>query len=246
MKKLFIILFIITNSSFLYAKTLHTSINDYNINLYNIAIVGNSHASYMSVHTNIDNDLKCLTLGNHSVAGNEFSSHGLVSTTKNNNGDIIGHRGDCKGLIKEFIEDSKYVDYAILFFGSNIINRDIKNFEKQYMQFLEQIDPNCKLILMAVPYGDYKGTSKSGKEHEWKEHQKKENIDNFSNIVKKLANKYDNCYYEEIPSNVTYSDWTHLDKKSYINIYKNISEKYNFPDIKIIKDVKVKKQPAIN
>ena len=235
MKKLFslILVFILCFNSLIYAKSLTTSTGTYSINIYNIAIVGNSHASYMSRMVGVDNDLGSLTLGNHSIAGNEFSSAGVLNDAEGKNG-IVAKKGDAKNWITEFINDSKYIDYAILFFGSNLISSNINSFETSYRNFVKQVNPDCKLILMALPYGDYNGTSDPGKNHTWKDYEKKENIDKFSAIIKKIASEFSNCYYEEIPLGMTYSDYVHMDSKSYKTIYEQIKTKYKFPEIKIV------------
>ena len=226
MKAFKILFFIFLLSSNIYAKELKTTCGSFPVNLYNIAIVGNSHASYMSDFIGVDNDLHSIMVGNHSVGGDDLLSYGFsnkVTTDWNYGEHLIGIKGDAKGWIKEFIKDSSKIEYAICWFGSNSLTKDINKFKEEYKSFIDNVidtNPNCKLIIMEIPYTKFKTYSYN---------HSKENIDNFNKEIKNLIKDYNNpnIIFENIGFDYTYIDRVHLSKETYIQIWNNLSQKYN-------------------
>ena len=224
-----ILLCLVFNISSIFAKELKTSMGTFPVKLYNVALVGNSHASYMGKLLGIDSDLNCLIIGNHSVGGDDIPNWGIPNDGITYNNKLIARKGDCKGWINEFITDSPKVEVAICWFGSNSINRNINTFETEYRNWINAVraKSNCKLILMAIPYNRF---------NPQKDYQTNANIDKFNAVIKKLANEFKdkNVYYESIPTNYTFmnSDRAHLSKETYQTIWNNCKSKYNIPAIK--------------
>ena len=209
-----------------YGRELITSYGTYNVNLYNVAIVGDSHASFMSDLIKIDNDFNSVSVGNHSVGGDDLEArgNGIDITTDWAHGNIpIAKKGELKGWINNFFDDAEKIELAICWFGANNLNGDINYFEEKYRQWIKKVRRKskvCKLVLMPIPYINL----------EKKEvYQKNSNVDRYNNVIKKLVEEFkdQNVYFEEHPSNYQYADTAHFDKDTFTNIWNNIKIKYN-------------------
>lgn len=208
------------------AKQLITSHGIYNLNEYNIAIVGNSNASFMSDLLNKDNDLNSVSVGNHSVGGDDLEArgNGTTITTDWAHGNIpIAEPFELKGWIDNFINDSVYTELAICWFGTNSLYKSEEYFEYLYKSFINRVrhkSTECKLVLMQIPYTNLDNPDN---------HLSNENIDRYNELIKKIVSEYDgrNVYYEELPKDVSYADKHHFDKKTFYKIWCNITQKYN-------------------
>jgi len=236
MKKFLIFIsFLLSITSISFAKTLETTHCTIDLDKYNVAILGNSHASFMSDFINVDNDINSLSVSNHGIAGDDLGSYGCPTrtTTDWKHGSYtIAEKGDCKGWLASFIDDIETTDYAICWFGSNSINHNIESFKKQYKDWLTKMrnkDEHCKLILMDIPYTNWENKLP---------YQTDEHIDEFNKAIKELAEEFKdkNVYYEQLPKDVTFCDRVHLDKASYTKIWNNLVKKYNI-ELKKIEDV---------
>ena len=209
-----------------YGRELITSHGIYKLNEYNVAIVGNSHASFMSDLIYIDNDLFSVSVGNHSVGGDDLEAfgNGVQITTDWAHGNIpIAEPYELKGWIHNFIEDSVNIELAICWFGTNSLYKPINYFEDLYKIFINKVrlkSKDCKLILMPIPYTNLEKPDN---------HLSNENIDKYNEVIKKIASEYSECnvFYEEFPENVTYADKFHFDKETFYKIWLNIVKKYN-------------------
>ena len=209
-----------------YARELITSHGIYKLNEYNVAIVGNSHASFMSDLIYIDNDLFSVSVGNHSVGGDDLEAfgNGVQITTDWAHGNIpIAEPYELKGWIHNFIEDSVNIELAICWFGTNSLYKPINYFEDLYKIFINKVrlkNKDCKLILMPIPYTNLEKPDN---------HLSNENIDKYNEVIKKIASEYSerNVFYEEFPENVTYADKFHFDKETFYKIWLSIVKKYN-------------------
>ncbi len=225
---LFILLSSLMTNSVL-AKTLVTSVGSYNLKLYNVAIVGNSHASYMSDFIGVDNDLHSISIGNHSVAGDDLNAYGarndmFTSWNFDRGQTLLARAGDLQGWVNEFINDSPKIEYAVCWFGTNSLRNSIDHFIYTYKNWIKQVrqKSNCKLIIMSIPYSNYS-------EDEMPYAYDKKTIIRFNLAIIKMLNELDddNIFFEYINDKVSYSDKIHLSRESYIKIWNEIKNKYD-------------------
>ena len=224
---LFLALIITINYYFnINARVLITSHGTYKLNEYNVAIVGNSHASFMSDLIYIDNDLFSVSVGNHSVGGDDLEAfgNGVQITTDWAHGNIpIAEPYELKGWINNFFDDCVNIELAICWFGTNSLYKPINYFEDLYKNFINKVrqkSKECKLILMPIPY-----TNLEKPDH----NLSNENIDKYNEVIKKIVNEYKghNVFYEELPDDITYADKYHFDKDTFYKIWLSIVKKYN-------------------
>lgn len=212
------IILIMTINNVQAKEILKTSIGEYPLEKYNVAIVGNSHGSYMSNAIKVDNDLNSYTIGNHSIGADNFNSYGCISTYyryTNNGVEPMALKGDLKGRLQEFPEISGKYNYAILWFGSNCIGWSPSKFRKVYRDYLSRIDRKCKVICMSIPASnDYT----------------KDEVATYSNIIRETALEYSNCYYENIYNikdvQLNYRDGYHFTNETYKQIWDYLQKKY--------------------
>lgn len=209
-----------------YTKTLTTSVGTFKLRMFNVAIVGNSHASYMSDFIRLDNDLYSISVGNHSVGGDDLGSYGTAVDIYTTTGRmLIAKAGDLKGWISEFINDSPYVEYAICWFGSNSLNQPIDYFIKHYRNWILRVreKSSCKLIIMSIPYSRNHARSR------------KEDVDAYNAAIKEMTKEFVGVHYEDINNGpITYTDAVHLSKQYYFDIWINLKIKYGI----VVKELK--------
>ena len=210
-----------------YSKELKTSQGIFKLNKYDVAIVGNSHASFMSHFIGIDNDLESMYVGNHSVTGDDLESLGnknkIYSSNKENK-KLIAEENELKGWINEFIDEANEYEYAICWFGSNSTVHSPEYFKNIYLKWINEvkkINPNCKLIIMQIPYLKYEDKETNILHFD-------STIDIYNNIIKEVVDSYDeNVYFKELPEKIKYHDKAHLSKETYKKIWNEIKSIYN-------------------
>lgn len=209
-----------------FSKELITSYGTYPLHIYNVAIVGDSHASFMSDLIKIDNDLNSVSVGNHSVGGDDLEArgNGIEITTDWAHGNIpIAKKGELKGWINKFFDDIDKIELAICWFGANNLNGDINYFEEKYIEWIKKVrrkSKTCKLVLMPIPYVNLE---------EKEVFQKDFNVDRYNKIIKNIAVQFQDqdVFFEEHPENVEYADAAHFNRDTFMKIWTNIKIKYN-------------------
>ena len=227
-----IILFIVNQIN---AKVLVTSVGRFYLSTYNVAIVGNSHASFMSNYIDVDNDLNSNIVGNHSVGGDDLDSYGNsvpAYTDWDHGKELIANEGELKGWIDRVKGEAIFYDYMICWFGSNSTGGSANGFKNKYIKWISDVrkeNKNCKIIIMAIPY--FNNTDKDVNPT-----NADSVVDNFNLKIKEMIDelKDPNIFYEENLENIEYTDSVHFNKNSYIRIWNDLKEKYNIEVKKLI------------
>lgn len=194
----------------------------------NVAVVGNSIAANFAWYNQIDLCEKSSSMfTRHAVAGDGVNSSGIPNYFEFEG--ITYKEGEGKNFIRNIIEDSYYCDYVIFISGTNELLCNLKdnpdyydreeNIISEYIeilhQYLDKINPNCKIILFTIP----KVITYSDKEDLSRQKWNKAIID--------LVKDYNNVSLEDFNDlGMRYLDYIHFTQDSYKELYQFLTDKY--------------------